>query len=240
MAALDFPAAPSVNDTYSANGRTWTWNGESWRATDVGGVETDPYFSSVLLLTQRGNGSGAILGDDSPSHREISGERIRYADSNDWNFTGNFTVEVAEVVYTSTPAAVVSGLFGHYLATGNQRSWAVWWDPANAGLASTVSTNGNANLALTADVWTPTLGVQYDITLERSGTTVRLYRDGTVIDSGTLAGTLFNSTDPFYLTIFNQSGTLRPHLGTIGGCRITTVARYGGAHTPDPFPWPTQ
>ena len=30
MAALDFPAAPAVNDTYSANGRTFTWNGESW------------------------------------------------------------------------------------------------------------------------------------------------------------------------------------------------------------------
>ncbi len=33
MAALDFPAAPAPGDTYSAAGRTWTWNGESWRST---------------------------------------------------------------------------------------------------------------------------------------------------------------------------------------------------------------
>lgn len=32
MAALDFPAAPAVNDTYTANGRTFTWNGETWMA----------------------------------------------------------------------------------------------------------------------------------------------------------------------------------------------------------------
>jgi hypothetical protein len=25
MAALDFPASPSVNDTYAANGKTWRW-----------------------------------------------------------------------------------------------------------------------------------------------------------------------------------------------------------------------
>jgi hypothetical protein len=28
--ALDFPASPSLNDTYTAGGITWTWNGTSW------------------------------------------------------------------------------------------------------------------------------------------------------------------------------------------------------------------
>lgn len=30
MAALNFPASPSVDDLYTANGRTWKWDGTSW------------------------------------------------------------------------------------------------------------------------------------------------------------------------------------------------------------------
>lgn len=30
MAALNFPAAPSVSDQYTANGKTWEWDGASW------------------------------------------------------------------------------------------------------------------------------------------------------------------------------------------------------------------
>lgn len=38
MAALDFPAAPDVDDEYTANGRTWKWNGETWRALPLVGA----------------------------------------------------------------------------------------------------------------------------------------------------------------------------------------------------------
>ena len=30
MAALDFPSSPAVNDTYTAGGKTWLYNGTSW------------------------------------------------------------------------------------------------------------------------------------------------------------------------------------------------------------------
>lgn len=30
--ALDFPSSPSVNDIYTANNTTWTWDGVSWNA----------------------------------------------------------------------------------------------------------------------------------------------------------------------------------------------------------------
>lgn len=30
MAALDFPTSPTLNDIYSANGKTFQWNGVSW------------------------------------------------------------------------------------------------------------------------------------------------------------------------------------------------------------------
>lgn len=36
MAALDFPSNPQVNDVYSENGRTFIWNGSSWKSTNSG------------------------------------------------------------------------------------------------------------------------------------------------------------------------------------------------------------
>lgn len=44
MTAIDFPNSPSVNDTFTASGRTWTWNGTVWSSntgtitwTDISG-----------------------------------------------------------------------------------------------------------------------------------------------------------------------------------------------------------
>lgn len=34
MAALDFPASPTVGQTYTANGLTYTWDGVSWDTTN--------------------------------------------------------------------------------------------------------------------------------------------------------------------------------------------------------------
>jgi O6-methylguanine-DNA--protein-cysteine methyltransferase len=33
--SLNFPDAPSVNDEYSAEGRTWTWDGTVWLANET-------------------------------------------------------------------------------------------------------------------------------------------------------------------------------------------------------------
>lgn len=32
MPALDFPSSPTLNQVYTANGRSWIWNGSSWNA----------------------------------------------------------------------------------------------------------------------------------------------------------------------------------------------------------------
>jgi len=33
--SLNFPDAPSINDEYSAEGRTWTWDGTVWLANET-------------------------------------------------------------------------------------------------------------------------------------------------------------------------------------------------------------
>ena len=42
MAALDFPASPSLNQRYTANNASWEWNGSAWvRLADPGADGTD-------------------------------------------------------------------------------------------------------------------------------------------------------------------------------------------------------
>lgn len=49
--AIDFPAGPSIGQTFTSAGITWRWDGTTWTTTISGGgggisVETDPVFSA--------------------------------------------------------------------------------------------------------------------------------------------------------------------------------------------------
>jgi hypothetical protein len=47
--ALDFPASPNINDTYTFGGVTWTWDGSTWKVLgrfQFTSSETDPIFTA--------------------------------------------------------------------------------------------------------------------------------------------------------------------------------------------------
>jgi hypothetical protein len=47
--ALDFPASPNINDTYTFGGVTWTWDGTTWKVLgrfQFTSTETDPVFTA--------------------------------------------------------------------------------------------------------------------------------------------------------------------------------------------------
>ena len=47
--ALDFPASPNINDTYTFGGVTWTWDGTTWKVLgrfQFTSSETDPIFNA--------------------------------------------------------------------------------------------------------------------------------------------------------------------------------------------------
>jgi hypothetical protein len=47
--ALDFPASPNLNDTYTFGGVTWTWDGTTWKVLgrfQFTSSETDPVFTA--------------------------------------------------------------------------------------------------------------------------------------------------------------------------------------------------
>jgi hypothetical protein len=43
MAAFDFPTSPTVGQTYTANGITFTWDGESWNTSAAVVYQTGSY-----------------------------------------------------------------------------------------------------------------------------------------------------------------------------------------------------
>jgi len=51
--AINFPASPTLNQTYTFNGRTWTWNGVGWQATGASGlsVYTKTDFTATASQT---------------------------------------------------------------------------------------------------------------------------------------------------------------------------------------------
>jgi hypothetical protein len=81
MAALNFPAAPSVSDQYTANGKTWEWDGTSWNVVPA----------NALLST---------LGDVSLTS-PTSGQVLQY-DGTEWVNAAVFTTTVTA---TSTTAS---------------------------------------------------------------------------------------------------------------------------------------
>jgi hypothetical protein len=56
MAALNFPAAPSVNDLYTANGSTWKWDGTSWNV-----VPANALLSTLEDVSLTSPASGQVL-----------------------------------------------------------------------------------------------------------------------------------------------------------------------------------
>ena len=43
--AINFPSSPSLNDTYTTGGITWTWDGSTWKASSSFS-ETDPVYTA--------------------------------------------------------------------------------------------------------------------------------------------------------------------------------------------------
>ena len=63
MAAFDFPNSPSTNDTYTANGTTYTWNGTKW-------VRTSPSIGAQGATGPTGAQGATCLLYTSPSPRD--------------------------------------------------------------------------------------------------------------------------------------------------------------------------
>ena len=136
--ALDFPASPNINDTYTFGGVTWTWDGTTWKVLgrfQFTSSETDPVFSaspSANILQQNitnwnlaygwGDHSGAgyltSIGSIS-SHSDVTittlqdGQLLKYSVANSaWeNWSPNYLTSYTETdpVFAASPAGGITG-----------------------------------------------------------------------------------------------------------------------------------
>ena len=73
MAAFDFPSSPSVNQTYTANGVTWKWNGTMWmRISGAGYLEKIEEGDSKVEVDDSGSGNVTITTDGTERLRVTS------------------------------------------------------------------------------------------------------------------------------------------------------------------------
>ena len=98
MAAFDFPSSPSVNQTYTANGVTWKWNGTMWmRITGAGYLEKIEEGNSKIEVDDSGSGNITATTDGT--------ERLRIRSD------GKLMTQSAGYVYTASSGGSLS-LYG--------------------------------------------------------------------------------------------------------------------------------
>ena len=220
---------------------------------------SDPYFANVVLLCHLdgANGSTTII-DSSAIARSMTGNAnlplttaqfkfgtasvdhqvnvgaITASDSADWEFgTGQFTVE-AWIRRTATISGVRS-IIAHWPAGSSNFGWHLVFNGAD--VAFWYSTTGS-DIPFIVATYTPPLNNWCHLAADRDASNVlRLYADGVVIASATVAASFFNSTALLY--IGNDGNNTRGFIGQIDEIRITKgIARYAGAFTPPTVPFP--
>jgi len=155
--ALDFPASPNINDTYTFGGVTWTWDGTTWKVLgrfQFTSSETDPVFTASpannILAQNITNWNLAYgWGDHSTAgylsslgsiagHTDVTlatlqdAQLLRYSVANArWeNWTPNYLTSYTETdpVFTASPAG---GITGTNIANWNTAHG--WGNHATAG-----------------------------------------------------------------------------------------------------------
>lgn len=139
--------------------------------------------------------------------------------------SGRFTVETWVRLTSFNGAAQHIACAGGWTTTGNL-GWKFGWSSGN--LLFTYSVDGSATFSVSAAV-TPSLNTWHHIAVDRDASNAtRVYFNGAVIASATVASSFFNSTDNFYIGNDGVSGRNIP--GYMDDLRVTKgVARYGGA-----------
>lgn len=149
------------------------------------------------------------------------------SDSNDWTFSGNFTVD-CWIRITANAAGI--GLFGHgtsgpangygaQITAGGALRFAAY----NAG--ATLVDLSSAASEFTTAVW-------YHIAVQRSGNVFTLWKNGTQIATATASVTIPNVATTFrggQAVVFSTTA----FDGHIDEFRVSNVARYSGTFTPE-------
>lgn len=166
------------------------------------GAATAFVGNAQLDTAQAKFGSSSLLLDG-------SGDLITFADSDDWTFPGDFTVEAWIRFSNLTGFQTIASQWD---SSGSDRGWLLDFPgSANNVLRAGLSPNGSSETFIQG-AWTPTTSTWYHVAMDREGSTVRLYAGtsgtGATIASGTFAGSTANPPEGVRIgAIFNNANT---------------------------------
>ena len=183
--------------------------------------------TAQLDTAQKKFGTASLLLDGDSDY-------IQVADHDSFDFgAGDFTAEC----WIRFAALGNNTIFSHW-ANGTASSMSYYLTHFNSSSLLRLGYYLGGNLDASYS-WSPSTGTWYHIALERSGTTIKVYIDGTSVISVSASTTaLRDSEDPFRVGVFNDASTGSPTLewyfnGHIDDLRITKgLARYGTNFTP--------
>lgn len=172
-----------------------------------------------------------ITGASSSLLLDGNSDYVTYPDSADWDFdTGDFTIEfwVRHNSLTGNQTYVAQ-----YDASSSQRAWLFLLNSTGVlqYFHTTDGTTGTGQSVQTAGSWA-SVNTWYHLAVSRSGTTLRLFIDGTLVNTNSSAGgNVFNSNQPLYVGSRNGGSDAWLN-GWIADVRITKgVARYTASFT---------
>ena len=143
---------------------------------DAGGTNSFMLdFDDATSLTTLGYDLHGVRYDSPSMTSDGTGDYVTFPDSNGFDFgTGDFTIEGWFKISNTTN----NYLFGRYGAGSGygvlQQQGANWYWYYGNGASHAISNS-----------FTPTIGQWYHIAVSRSGTTLRVFKDGTVLGSAT-------------------------------------------------------
>lgn len=113
MSTLSFPSNPTLNDTYTFNGKTWVWNGSYWALQNTGSINNvpigtiTPSSGAFTTLSSTGNTTlGNILGNITPVANvtyNLGSNEYRWQDI----WLANSTIYLGEASISATDGAIV-------------------------------------------------------------------------------------------------------------------------------------
>lgn len=151
---------------------------------------------------------------------------ISVADAADWLFTGQFTVE-AWIYLQATSGGSVNQVIAASGASSTSVSWAFSVSTDQTALQFQYSTNGTT-WTLLSGTKAFALNTWYHVAVDRdAGGVIRLYCDGVMLASVTMATALFDSTVTLGIGNYGGGGSNGRFPGLIEELRITNgTARY--------------
>jgi hypothetical protein len=236
--------------------------------SDVAGPPVDSLFSDVSLLLHcnGSNASTTIIDDSSNGFTMVANGNAQLetainkfgtasllfdgttdavdTTSDDPAFTlgsGDFTIEC--FVYFPASPSGNRQFINQVTNTSNQISFIFRYDSGNR-LAFYYSTSGSSFLStLQNGTWSPSVETWYHVAVCRDGNNLRLFIDGTQVNTtkDVTGLTIFDSNQPLRIGGLLWSGSIIEVLdGNIDEVRMTLAARYTTNFTPPTLPFPDQ